>query len=84
MGTLCVVDFASLDFPYEKIELLKTIARQVITQLELRKRIIDSDKDRIELKKSLDEANISKMRSEILLKNIFPILWQTNGRSQIR
>ena len=36
LGSLCVVDFEPREIPYEKVENLKSISRQVVAQMELR------------------------------------------------
>ena len=42
LGSLCVVDFEPREFPYEKVENLKSISRQVVAQMELRKQLIET------------------------------------------
>ena len=44
LGTVCVVDFEPREFPYDKVELLKSIARQVVAQFELKKTINENGK----------------------------------------
>ena len=72
LGTVCVVDFEPRDFSYDKIELLKSIARQVVAQFELKKKINESVRTQGELKQALDTANRAKQTSEQFLRNIFP------------
>ena len=42
LGSLCVVDFEPREIPYEKVENLKSISRQVVAQMELRKQTIET------------------------------------------
>ncbi|MEE2995739.1 MAG: adenylate/guanylate cyclase domain-containing protein [Pseudomonadota bacterium] len=72
LGTVCVVDFEPREFPYDKVELLKSIARQVVAQFELKKTINESLRSQGELEKALDVANSAKQTSEQFLRNIFP------------
>ena len=72
LGTVCVVDFEPRDFPYEKVELLKSIARQVVAQFELKKKITESLSSKDDLEKALEAANRAKQTSEQFLRNIFP------------
>ena len=72
LGTVCVVDFEPREFPYDKVELLKSIARQVVAQFELKKKINESTRTQRELEQALDAANRAKRTSEQFLRNIFP------------
>lgn len=72
LGTVCVVDFEPREFSYDKVELLKSIARQVVAQFELKKKINESVRTQGELKQALDTANRAKRTSEQFLRNIFP------------
>lgn len=72
LGTVCVVDFEPRDFSYDKVELLKSIARQVVAQFELKKKITESLSSKDELEKALEEANRAKQTSEQFLRNILP------------
>jgi len=72
LGTVCVVDFEPREFPYEKVELLKSIARQVVAQFELKKKINESQRSQVKLEQALNTANKEKTRSEQFLRNIFP------------
>ena len=72
LGTLCVVDFEPRQISFEQTEALRRLSRQVLTQLELRRRLI-AHKRTI---KELDEARIAaaaeKARAEEILDNVLP------------
>jgi len=72
LGTVCIVDFEPREFPYDKVELLKSIARQVVAQFELKKKINESQRTQEKLEQALNTANKEKTRSEQFLRNIFP------------
>ena len=65
LGTLCVLDFNPRDLEFEQGEGLRVLARQVVAQLELRRRLIELDRAR-------DELAEEKQRSDALLRNILP------------
>jgi adenylate cyclase len=72
LGALCVMDFEPRQLSFEQIEALRRLSRQVLTQLELRRQLIEYD----EAIKKLDNARIElaaeKARTEELLDNLLP------------
>ena len=54
LGTLCVMDFEPRQLSFEQIESLRRLSRQVLTQLELRRKLIEHD----QTIKELDQARI--------------------------
>jgi adenylate cyclase len=72
LGTLCVMDFEPRQLSFEQIEALRRLARQVLTQLELRRKLIEHDQTIKELDKVRVELAAEKMRAEKLLDNVLP------------
>ena len=83
LGSLCVVDFEPREFPYEKVENLKSISRQVVAQMELRKQLIETQELKEQLKNHLGSLEEEKNTSERFLKNLLPgnlsQQWLKNG-----
>ena len=83
LGSLCVVDFEPREFPYEKVENLKSISRQVVAQMELRKQLIETQELKEQLKNHLGSLEEEKNISERFLKNLLPgnlsQQWLKNG-----
>lgn len=73
LGTLCVMDFVPRQLAFEQTESLRRLSRQVLTQLELRRKLIEFD----QALKELDHAHVDlvaeKARTEELLINILPV-----------
>ena len=72
LGTLCVVDFQPRELSFEQGETLRRLARQVVTQLELRRRVLELDRTLAELRESRLAITEAKEKSETLLLNILP------------
>ena len=72
LGTLCVVDFQPREISFEQGETVLRLARQVVTQLELRRRVIELDHTLAELRESRVAINNAKEKSENLLLSILP------------
>jgi adenylate cyclase len=72
LGTLCVLDFEPRELSFEQIESLRRLSRQVLTQLEQRRRLIEYDQTIKELDQARREAAAEKARAEELLDNILP------------
>jgi len=65
LGTLTVMDFAPRQLTFEQTEALHRLSRQVMSQLELRRQLIELDKAHADL-------SAEKTRTEELLANILP------------
>lgn len=65
LGTLCVMDFQVRHLTHEQIEALRRLSRQLLSQLELRRRLVELDQARA-------EAAQERERSETLLTGVFP------------
>ena len=65
LGTICVLDFERRDLTLEQAEFMRFLARQVVAQLELRRKVL-------QLEVSQRELAAEQERSDILLGNILP------------
>ena len=72
LGTLCVVDFQPREISFEQGETVRRLARQVVTQLELRRRVLELDETLADLRASRIAIAEAKEKSESLLLNILP------------
>lgn len=72
LGALCVMDFEPRELSFEQIEALRRLSRQVMTQLELRRRLIEYNQIIKELEQARREAAAERARAEELLDNILP------------
>ena len=72
LGSLCVVDFEPREFSYEKVENLKSISRQVVAQMELRKQSIETQGLKEKLESYITSLEEEKNTSERFLKNLLP------------
>jgi adenylate cyclase len=72
LGTLCVIDFQPREISFEQGETVRRLARQVVTQLELRRRVLELDQTLAELRESRTAITEAKLKSEELLLNILP------------
>ncbi len=72
LGTLCVMDFVPRELTYEQQEALRRLTRQVVGQLELRRKVIELDRAMHELEEARESIIAEKARSDELLTNILP------------
>jgi class 3 adenylate cyclase len=72
LGTLCVVDFESREFRFEQTEAIRKLARQVVSQLELRRAIRERDRQMNDLELARADLARERDRSDGLLCNILP------------
>ena len=88
LGTLCVMDFEPRRLTFEQTEALRRLSRQVLTLLELRRRLIEHDQTIKQLDEARDEVAAQKARVEELLHNLLPRAiadeLKKNGRVQPR
>jgi class 3 adenylate cyclase len=73
LGTLTVMDFEPRQLAFEQTEALHRLARQVMTQLELRRQLIEYDRSMKELDQAHADLSAEKARTEELLANILPV-----------
>jgi adenylate cyclase len=72
LGALCVMDFQPRQLSFEQMESLRRLSRQVLTQLELRRRLMEHDRTIKELNRARIEVAAEKARAEELLDNLLP------------
>jgi len=72
LGTLCVMDFEPRQLTFEQAEGLRRLSRQVLTLLELRRRLIEHDRTARQLDQARIEIAAEKARAEELLDNLLP------------
>jgi adenylate cyclase len=72
LGTLCVMDFEPRRLEFEQTEAIRRLSRQVLTLLELRRRLIEHRRVIAELDQARAEAAAEKAGAEKLLANILP------------
>src|SRR5262249_54891766 len=72
LGTLCVLDFEPRRLTFEQTEALRRLSRQVLTLLELRRRLIEHNQTIAQLEIAREEAAVQKARAEELLDNLLP------------
>jgi class 3 adenylate cyclase len=86
LGTLCVMDFEPRQLDFEQAQAMRRLSRQVLSQLELRRRLIEHGQTIRELDQARAEAAAEKARTEELLANILPPSiageLKTNGKVQ--
>jgi adenylate cyclase len=73
LGTLCVMDVEpDRELSFEQIESMRRLSRQVLTQLELRRKLIEHDQAFKDLDRARTEIATEKARAEELLDNLLP------------
>ena len=73
LGTLCVMDVKpGRELSFEQIESMRRLSRQVLTQLELRRKLIEHDQMIRELDRARIELAAEKARAEELLDSLLP------------
>ncbi len=72
LGTLCVIDRKPRELTEEQLEALRTLARQVVAQLELRRRL---KKERKEAKEAIDERDTTL---RLIVNQMPAVLWSTD------
>ena len=73
IGTICSVDFEKRDLSINQREALRKLSKQVMTQLELRRTLIDVNHLVEEQKELSRSMNIEKEKVENLLSRILPV-----------
>jgi adenylate cyclase len=72
LGTLCVVDFQSRELSVEQTESIRRLAHQAVSQLELRRNVLELERRMADLSAARREAEKERERSDRLLLNILP------------
>jgi adenylate cyclase len=72
LGTLCVMDFEPHHLTFEQTESLRRLSRQVMTLLELRRKLLELDQAITQLNHTRAAIAAEKARTDELLLNILP------------
>ncbi len=72
LGTLCVMDFEPHHLTFEQIQSLRRLSRQVMTLLELRRKLLELDQAITLLDRTQADIVAEKARTDELLRNILP------------
>lgn len=72
LGTLCVMDFEPHHLTFEQTESLRRLSRQVMTLLELRRKLLELDQAITQLDHTRADIAAEKARTDELLLNILP------------
>jgi len=72
LGTLCVIDRVPRELTAGQLEALRALARQVVAQLELRRRL---QKEREEAKQAIEERDLTL---QLIVSQMPAVLWSTD------
>jgi class 3 adenylate cyclase len=72
LGTLCLLDLEPRKLTFEQMEALRRLSHQVLTLLELRRRLIEHDRTIRKLELAQEEVAVQRARAEELLDNLLP------------
>jgi adenylate cyclase len=72
LGTICVLHFQPMEIDAEQAETMRRLSRQIMSNLELRRKLIELKKSHEELDRARAEIESEKAKSEKLLLNILP------------
>lgn len=72
LGTLCVMDFEPRQLSFAQTEALRMLSRQVLAQLEFRRKLIEYGRTIKELEQARRETAAERARAEELLHNVLP------------
>lgn len=73
LGTLCVVDFEPHELSPSQREAVRRLTQQAMTQLELRRQLLERDALLKELAEAKAAADAARERSDMLLQSILPV-----------
>lgn len=72
LGTLCVVDFDAHELSPSQRESIRRLAQQAMTQLELRRQLLERDRLLAEVSEARAAAEAARERADTLLHSILP------------
>jgi class 3 adenylate cyclase len=72
LGTLCVLDFEPRELAMEQAQALRSLSRQIVGQLELRRTLREVQRTMNELDKARREIEAERAKSDELLLKILP------------
>ena len=70
LGTICVIDQKPREMTRAQLESLQALSRQIVSQLELRRKIIDLRAAQVDLQIAKDEADRASIAKSQFLSNI--------------
>lgn len=72
LGTFCIFDYVPRELRAEHRDLIRTLARQVVHHLELRRVSLQLERSQLELERAKAEADAERTRSQALLERLLP------------
>jgi adenylate cyclase len=72
LGTICVIDFEPRELSFEQSEALRRLSHQVVSQLELRRSLLELGRRMRDLECAQSEIAAEREKAERLLLNILP------------
>ena len=72
LGTICVIDFQPRELSFEQSEALRRLSHQAVSQLELRRSLLELDNRMRDLERAQNEITVEREKSERLLLNVLP------------
>ena len=72
LGTICVIDFQPRELSFEQQEALRRLSRQTVSQLELRRKLLEQNEMLRQLRAARETADCDRQNGERLLLNILP------------
>lgn len=84
IGTVAVMDHYPREIDASKMEGLRVLARQVMTMLELRRRVAEEQANANALRENEERLRVSDLRHRALTQAVGDIIWTTSADGQMR
>ncbi len=72
LGTLCVWDSDMMELEPQVQQCMRRLARQILSRLELRRKIIELNRQKQQLQEALETEQTNGTRNENLVRNLYP------------
>jgi len=72
LGTICILDFQPREITFEQVESVRRLSHQVVTQLELRRSLLERDQAMRDLERVRAAIEAERAKADRLLLNILP------------
>mgnify|MGYP003393105826 CR=1 FL=1 len=72
LGTLCIIDFKARELSFEQTEAVRRLSHQVVSQLELRRSMLELDRRMRDLERLNGEIAAERDKADRLLRNVLP------------